>query len=291
MRSRPHRYSDNLGSDSVKMKTPIYLFPGGKSKAVTFSYDDGCIQDEKLIGIFNRYGIKATFNLNGAAVDGRDWSESQRIAADQVKELYAGHEVAAHAEFHAGLDRIAATDVIREIFNDRMILEKAVGYPVTGFAYPCGQYSDKSIEILRAAGFEYARTTEYCGPCRYIPDDFMRWKPTCHHRDALQHMDAVLNETRPLMQTLYIYGHSFEFDRDDNWDLIEMICQKLTGLPDAWYCTNIMLCRYVKAIRSLVSGANGHLLYNPTAETVWFFADGWGMSDLRSVAPGETVEF
>lgn len=273
------------------MKTPIYLFPGGKSKAVTFSYDDGCMQDKKLIEIFNRYGMKATFNLNGAAVDGRDWSTLKRISADQIKELYAGHEVAAHAEFHAGLDRIAATDVIREIFNDRMILEKAAGVPVTGFAYPCGQYSDQAIEILRAAGFEYARTTEYSAPVRYIPDDFMRWKPTCHHCDALQRMDAVLNETRPLMQTLYIYGHSFEFDRDDNWDLIETICQKLTGLPDAWYCTNIMLCRYIKAIRSLVSGANGHLLYNPTAETVWFFANGWGMSDLRSIAPGETVEF
>ena len=107
------------------MKTPIYLFPGGKSKAVTFSYDDGCMQDKKLIEIFNRYGMKATFNLNGAAVDGRDWSTSKRISADQIKELYAGHEVAAHAEFHAGLDRIAATDVIREIFNDRMILEKS----------------------------------------------------------------------------------------------------------------------------------------------------------------------
>ena len=36
----------------------------GKKKAVTFSYDDGISQDIRLIEILNRYGLKATFNLN-----------------------------------------------------------------------------------------------------------------------------------------------------------------------------------------------------------------------------------
>ena len=34
-------------------------FPDGKAKALTMSYDDGKIQDERLIGIFNKYGIKS----------------------------------------------------------------------------------------------------------------------------------------------------------------------------------------------------------------------------------------
>lgn len=33
-------------------------------KAVTFSYDDGVTQDIRLVEILNRYGLKATFNLN-----------------------------------------------------------------------------------------------------------------------------------------------------------------------------------------------------------------------------------
>ena len=36
----------------------------GKMKAITFSYDDGVTQDKRLIEIFNKYGLKATFNLN-----------------------------------------------------------------------------------------------------------------------------------------------------------------------------------------------------------------------------------
>ena len=33
------------------------LFPGGKRKAFTVSYDDGWPQDEKLIALMNQYGI------------------------------------------------------------------------------------------------------------------------------------------------------------------------------------------------------------------------------------------
>ena len=45
----------------MKKKTVsvITIFPEGKAKVLTMSYDDGKIQDERLIGIFNKYGIKS----------------------------------------------------------------------------------------------------------------------------------------------------------------------------------------------------------------------------------------
>ena len=46
-------------------------FPGGKAKALTMSYDDGKVQDRRLIDIFNKYGIKGTFNLNYGQVGKR----------------------------------------------------------------------------------------------------------------------------------------------------------------------------------------------------------------------------
>ena len=36
----------------------------GKFKAVTFSFDDGVSQDKRLIDLFDKYGLKGTFNLN-----------------------------------------------------------------------------------------------------------------------------------------------------------------------------------------------------------------------------------
>lgn len=42
-------------------------YPGGKAKAVTFSYDDGVIQDRRLAELFDKYGLKGTFNFNNEA--------------------------------------------------------------------------------------------------------------------------------------------------------------------------------------------------------------------------------
>ena len=35
-----------------------------KLKVITFSYDDCTIQDRRLVDLFNKYGVKATFNVN-----------------------------------------------------------------------------------------------------------------------------------------------------------------------------------------------------------------------------------
>ena len=48
------------------MKYKFARFPGGKLKAVTFSYDDGVNQDIRFAEILSKYGLKGTFNLNTA---------------------------------------------------------------------------------------------------------------------------------------------------------------------------------------------------------------------------------
>ena len=47
------------------MKYQFMRFPGGKAKAVTFSYDDGFRSDLRLLETMGRYGIKGTFNITG----------------------------------------------------------------------------------------------------------------------------------------------------------------------------------------------------------------------------------
>ena len=41
-------------------------FPGGKHKVLTFSYDDGKLEDRRLVEIFNKNGLRGTFNLTPA---------------------------------------------------------------------------------------------------------------------------------------------------------------------------------------------------------------------------------
>ena len=56
------------------METRIgMLFPEGKIRAVTLSYDDGFTFDRQLVDLLNRYGLKGTFNLN-SGLFGTVWS-------------------------------------------------------------------------------------------------------------------------------------------------------------------------------------------------------------------------
>ena len=58
-------------------------FPGGRAKALTMSYDDGKIYDERLVEIFDKNGIKGTFHLNSAY-----FGNPGKIEASEVAELY-----------------------------------------------------------------------------------------------------------------------------------------------------------------------------------------------------------
>ena len=48
------------------------VFPGGKSKACTFSYDDGVVQDRRLAPLLRERGIKCSFNLNAGLLGHAD---------------------------------------------------------------------------------------------------------------------------------------------------------------------------------------------------------------------------
>ena len=98
-------------------------FPGGKHKVLTFSYDDGKLEDRRLVEIFNKNGLRGTFNLN-TGIDQPDI----RIPKDEWKDLYAGHEVAVHTCTHPTIARCPDNEIVYEILNNRMELEKTIVY-------------------------------------------------------------------------------------------------------------------------------------------------------------------
>lgn len=244
------------------------LFPEGKRFAVTFSYDDGTVFDEKLVDIFNRYGIKATFNLNS----------ERRGMAGCVKDLgiYKGHEIACHGTTHASLAYLPIPGIYEEIYRDRMAWEAAVGTPVRGLAYANGSYNDAVIDALKACGIAYARTAS--PSMRFeLPEDFLKWHPTCHHKDAEMLTERFIQKILPTPyyngKLFSIYGHSYEFDRDGNWEMIENVCKILGGNDKIWYATNIEIFDYVTAARRLIISADQKTVYNPSVQTVWFTND------------------
>jgi peptidoglycan/xylan/chitin deacetylase (PgdA/CDA1 family) len=105
----------------------------GKKRALTMSYDDGVLQDRRLVEIFNKYGIRGSFHLNSGLLD-----RESTVSAAEVATLYAGHEVSAHSLTHPHLPEQNDEEIIRQVEEDRLALSELCGYEVVGFAYPCG---------------------------------------------------------------------------------------------------------------------------------------------------------
>ena len=129
-------------------------FPGFLSKACTLSYDDGVIEDEKLIGIMRKYGLKGTFNIDSKNLGG---ANGRCLTSDEIKNIYGNDmEIAVHGYEHICIPYVLPEMAMREVIADRENLEKTFGRIVRGMAYPYGDYDDKTLEILRLSGIVYS---------------------------------------------------------------------------------------------------------------------------------------
>lgn len=253
------------------MKIKNRLWKDGKKCCLTFSYDDAQSYDYKLVEIFNKYGMKCTFNLNSGFM-----KDSSHVAVSDVKNLYFGHEVAVHSHTHPTLTELPSTIILEEILTDKRILEEWTEKTVRGMAYPNGYYDSRVASLCRDCGMNYARTTVATNGFK-LPEDFMMWHPTCHHTGNIQKLweDFINIPTYRLnMPLFYIWGHSYEFNNGNNWNIIQDFCQKAANHPDVWYATNIEAFDYVLAQRSVDYSINKNTAYNPSAVSVWIDVDG-----------------
>ena len=251
----------------------LLRFPDFKYKAVTLSYDDGTVYDRKLISILDKYGLKCTFNLNSEL-----FGIGRNLKKDEATELYADspHEVAVHGAKHLSLTEVSPEVATREIITDRENLEKQFGRIVKGMAYAYGTYNDTVVEILRNCGVKYARTVNATYKFD-IPTDWLRLPATCHHN--YKDLDALTDEFLSLKEVdyywanspklFYMWGHSYEFNDNDNWEVIEKFAEKVGNRDDIWYCTNGEVYDYVKAFERLEYSVDGKIIKNPTDTDVY----------------------
>jgi len=259
------------------------VFKDGKQQILTMSYDDGLTYDRRLVEIFDNYGIRGTFNLSSGRLD-----KSEFVTKAEVKSLYKNHEVAIHTVSHNWLERMPTTDVIKEVLNDREALEKMCGYPVRGMAYPFGAYNSEVVEILKQCGIAYSRTTAATKRFTF-PKDFLMWHPTCHHKDLLELAEEFAKTAKTTGQNhlFYVWGHSYEFERKNNWELIEDFCAKVSGLDNVWYATNIEIYDYLEAQKNLKITVDEKIISNTSVIPVWIERNG----ETIKIGAGETVEF
>ena len=257
------------------------LFPQGKRKAFTLSYDDGITQDRRLVELFNQHHVMETFNLNpglfgrnGTVAAGKKEVPHVKVDAQEAAVLYKGHETAAHGQYHECLTGMDTARCVEEILESRKELEILNKNTVTGYAYAFGAYDEMVIKAVEASGITYARTID--STHRFdIPENFLTWNPTCHHDDekiwdlAEEFLsDRMYFNLLTPAKLFYVWGHSYEFDQNDNWGHMENFIENMAGHEDVWYASNGEIREYVQAYRRLVFSVDGKTVYNPSAVCV-----------------------
>lgn len=257
------------------------LFPGGRPRALTLSYDDGVSTDVRLISIMKKHGLKGTFNLNAGLMSGegslRGREYVYRLTPAEAKRAYQGMEIAVHGYTHPYFEQLPQDRAAYEVVRDREELEKIAGYPVRGMAYPYGTHNEQVRQLLSRVGIAYSRTT--ASTERFdLPEDFLAWPATCHHSNPRLNdlCQRFLEDSGPYRrpQLFYLWGHSYEFALNDNWNVIERFCETMGGREDVWYAANMEICRYLTAYRQIEASMDGSMLYNPTATDVWLRRQG-----------------
>ena len=118
--------------------------------------------------------------------------------------------------------------------------------------------------------------------------NWMRWDFTCRHGDpdlmALANRFLMEKTNRP--QLFFVFGHSYEFKEFNNWHVIKQLFDTIAFQESIWYATNIEICEYIKAYRSLVYTDDGRTLYNPAEIPVYIEFEG----GLYCICPKKTMK-
>lgn len=222
----------------------------GKKKAITFSFDDGVMQDIRAIKILDKYNLKATFNLNSAKfgtknpyeVEGKI-VERTLISPSEVKNIYKNHEVAVHTMSHFNLTTLPDECVVWQVEEDRKLLEGLVKKPIRCMAYPCGGINndDRVANLIKnytKIGFARTITSSYAFEKQ---ENLLRFNPTLHFLDkkTFDLAEKFINLKPDSQQLFYIWGHTYELDAQDGaWERFERLCEFIANKEDIFYATN-----------------------------------------------------
>ena len=225
---------------------------------VTTSWDDGHILDHCTAGLLDTYGVQGTFYIAPFNVE---FQRRVRLRNRDLQALAADFEIGGHTLSHANLTRTSDAEAMREIAEGKDCLEQAIGSTVRSFCYPYGRYEKRHGSMARSAGFRYARTIRrYSTTAVSRP---MEANTTIHACQHLSDMPAMLRLANGSIRkaidfyrnwdvlamalfdkvlsaggVYHLWGHSWEIERNKDWDRLERVLEYVGGRSDVQYVNN-----------------------------------------------------
>ena len=171
---RPDRFErqlwtlHRLGVRGVSMGEGIARLRDGTARGcVAFTFDDGYADTLTAAApLLKRYGFRATcYAVSGALGGFNRWDaeflreRKPLMSRAQLDEwLGAGMEVGSHSVSHQRLHQLPQEAVLYEIAESRSALQDMLGVPIEHFAYPFGDFTADTVELVRRAGYVSAVT-------------------------------------------------------------------------------------------------------------------------------------
>lgn len=200
-------------------------------KIFLFSFDDGTIYDPRFVKLLNKYGVKATFNLNSGLEDfvwhyeGRFPIRRQKLSETMAQ--YRGHEVASHSLHHHWLNTLTPPQLSREIGDDAAALKKLFGLEEIGFAVPFTACGAREIRIIQKY-VRYIRLSEFSDSFALPKDPYHIPIHGLYNDPDIRQKIARFAENDLPVSLFVMAGHSYEFEVFDHWqyieDMIQYIC-------------------------------------------------------------------
>jgi peptidoglycan-N-acetylglucosamine deacetylase len=185
---------------------------------IIFSCDDGHMLDIKLASLLKKYSIPGLFF----------WPiECDMVKSKLGKSIAREFTIGSHTVTHPHLNEIESEEWLwKELNWSREYLQKKYVQPIEWLCYPRGRYSDEVIRVAQLAGYSYARTTVVGNVNKNDPPFEIKtavhvYQRKEYDRDWLEYAKLKWLESRRVRGVYHIWGHSWEIDRDNNWDKLE----------------------------------------------------------------------
>ena len=208
---------------------------GKNMKIVSLSFDDGTIYDKRFIGLLNKYGLRATFNLNSGLDDFIWYYEDKpirRLNLEESKEIYKGHEVASHSLTHPYFSSLGEKRQIREVEEDILNLEKIFSRKIEGFAFPFIDQTEANIQVVKNnIDLKYIRCSIFTE--KILPKDRYHVGINALYDDKDIYEKLERYKSNILPNSLFVIaGHSYEFEVKNDWEKIENLLKYLKENDD-----------------------------------------------------------
>jgi peptidoglycan-N-acetylglucosamine deacetylase len=227
-----------------------------KPSVVTTSWDDGHRSDLRLAQMLKEHGLMGTFYISP---ENHEFGREDLLTPRQVRDLSSDFEIGAHTLTHPRLPVISEDQARKEIVGSKVMLEQVTGRAVRSFCYPYGSYTDVHVQLVKDAGYGYARTVaryefalanpyEAGTSVQAYNHRFDPWRiayfARFHPVRALRYFkwDALARDMfDSVVQNggiYHLWGHSWEIDAHEDWPLLERVFRHIGAHPEVSYAAN-----------------------------------------------------